>query len=58
MPELPETWRCRDCEAMIEQEWDLCEDCHSDWIGWLIKNDDASSFGHIPYSAVAHPNPE
>lgn len=55
--ELSDTWRCRDCEALIEQEWDLCEDCHSDWIGWLVKRDDASSFGHIPYSAVAHPNP-
>lgn len=31
--------RCRECEALISQEWDLCEDCHSDWMGWLMARD-------------------
>lgn len=30
-----DAYRCRECEALITAEWDLCEDCHSDWIGWL-----------------------
>lgn len=34
---MNDTHRCKDCEALITQEWDLCEDCHSDWIGWLEK---------------------
>jgi len=34
-----DTYRCRDCEALITQEWDLCEDCHSRWINWQISID-------------------
>lgn len=34
---MDDTYRCRDCEALITQEWDLCEDCHSGWISWLEK---------------------
>jgi len=34
---MEDTHRCRDCEALITQEWHLCEDCHSDWISWLEK---------------------
>lgn len=36
---VDDTHRCRECEALIAQEWDLCEDCHSDWIGWLMERD-------------------
>ena len=31
--------RCRDCKALIQYEWDLCEECHAEWIGWLQKRD-------------------
>lgn len=34
-----DTHRCSECEALISQEWDLCEDCHSDWVGWLMARD-------------------
>lgn len=34
---LADTHRCRDCEALITAPEDLCEDCHSDWLGWLEK---------------------
>lgn len=36
---MPDTHRCRDCEALITQEWDLCEDCHSQWINWQMQMD-------------------
>ena len=36
---MDDTYRCRDCEALITQEWDLCEDCHSRWINWQMQMD-------------------
>jgi len=36
---MDDTYRCRDCEALITTEHNLCEDCHSDWIDWLEKRD-------------------
>ena len=36
---MDDTYRCRDCEALITQEWDLCEDCHSRWITWQMQMD-------------------
>jgi hypothetical protein len=38
MVELPDTWRCIWCEALIDQDRDTCEDCSkkvktlTDWI--------------------------
>ncbi len=34
-PSLADTSRCRECEALITQEEDLCEVCQSGWITWL-----------------------
>jgi len=34
---MNDTHRCNECEALITQEWDLCEDCHSGYVDWLIK---------------------
>lgn len=49
---MQDTWRCTECEALIRQEWDLCEDCHSDWIGWL-----ASERDRTPDNDVSRPTP-
>lgn len=53
---MSDTHRCRDCEALITQEWDLCEDCHSDWIKWLEERD-ASLHGRTLDTAASHPSP-
>ena len=34
-----DTHRCRECEVLITQEDNLCEDCQSDWIDWLQQRD-------------------
>lgn len=35
-----DAYRCRECEALVNpSEEDLCEDCHSDYIGWLMEQD-------------------
>lgn len=31
---MNDTYRCLECEALIQQEWDLCEDCHSRWVNY------------------------
>ena len=49
---MKDYWACKDCEAPITQEWDLCEDCHSDWIGWL-----ASERGRTPDIDASRPTP-
>lgn len=36
---MNDTYRCSECEALIQQEWDLCEDCHSQWVDWQSSND-------------------
>jgi hypothetical protein len=36
---VDDTHGCRNCEVLITQEEDLCEDCHSDWISWLMARD-------------------
>lgn len=36
---MNDTYRCRECEALIVQEENLCEDCHADWIAWLEQRD-------------------
>lgn len=34
-PELTDANRCCECEALIRPEYDLCDDCDSDWFGWV-----------------------
>lgn len=53
---MSDTWRCKDCEAIITQEWDLCELCHSGWLEWLEKYH-ASSPDHTPDSDASRPTP-
>lgn len=53
---MNDTYRCRDCEALITQEWDLCEDCHSDWLGWLEQRH-ASAAGRTPDNDASRPIP-
>ncbi len=53
---MSDAHRCRDCEALITQEDDLCEVCQSGWIDWLIERD-ASLHGHTHGIAAYHPSP-
>jgi hypothetical protein len=55
-PGINDAVRCRDCEALVTQEDDLCEVCQSGWIDWLIARD-ASLHGHILDSAASRPSP-
>lgn len=35
-----DTYRCRECEALIQPTEDsLCDDCHSGYIDWLMRRD-------------------
>jgi len=46
---MKDYWSCKECEAPITQEWDLCEDCHSDWLGWLEqRHKEANHENEIP----------
>jgi hypothetical protein len=59
-PGLNDVTRCRDCEALVNQEDDLCETCQSGYIDWLIERDQAlaaSSPDHTHDSDGGRPSP-
>jgi hypothetical protein len=52
--DLPDAYRCVECEALIEPEYDLCEDCASGWLDWVA----ASAGGHTPDTDASRPHPQ
>lgn len=62
--DLYEAHRCLDCEVLLpESEDQLCEDCQSDFIGWLQARDQereqsgAYAPDHTPGSDGDRPSP-
>jgi hypothetical protein len=55
-PGINDAIRCRDCEALVTEEDDLCELCQSGWIDWLISRD-ASAHGHTLYIDASRLSP-
>lgn len=52
---MEDAYRCKDCEALVTQEWDLCEDCHSGWLDWLEKYH-AYEVDRTPDTAASRPS--
>lgn len=47
-----DTRRCGECEALLMDEGYLCEDCHSDYMGWLMEQDYRRGHGAGPYTVT------